>query len=617
MEVSVRQAIRSALSLLDKRDRRLLGLSAVIQMLTSLLDLIGVLLIGLVGALAVTTVQSQPPPSSVTAIVDALGLGDLSEQALVGLLAGAAAVVLLTKSVFSSYLTRRVFFFLANRQALVSARLTKALLSQSLTFVQKRSTQETAYALISGAGAATMIILGQTVIVATEIALLAVLMAALLVLNPVVAMSSIVFFALVAISLQWALGNWASRVGRVSAEADIASLNAVQEAIGAYREITVSSRRTMYVDRIQALRWKAAKVAADGQFIGMFPKYMFEAALVIGGFVLATALFSTQESVVAVGTLALFLAAGTRVMPSLLRLQGATLSLRGAAGAAGPTFALAQELGNPLDVPEKAEVALIIRDRLRRGFPDFVPAIRLEDVTVIYAGAQAPAIDRVTLQLEVGQSLALAGKSGAGKSTLADVLLGVIAPVYGVAEIGGLAPDQAVARWPGGIAYVPQEVVLANDTIRSNVALGLPRDAVDDDMVWNALRMAHLDDYLSSQRDGLDTEIGESGLRLSGGQRQRLGIARALFTRPKLLVLDEATSALDAETEAAISQMLGELGGDVTTVIVAHRLSTVRNVDILAYLEEGRLVSSGSFADVRRAVPALDRQARLMGLEGQ
>jgi len=615
--VSVRQAIRSALSLLDKRDRRLLGLSAVIQMLTSLLDLIGVLLIGLVGALAVTTVQSQPPPSSVTAIVDALGLGDLSEQALVGLLAGAAAVVLLTKSVFSSYLTRRVFFFLANRQALVSARLTKALLSQSLTFVQKRSTQETAYALISGAGAATMIILGQTVIVATEIALLAVLMAALLVLNPVVAMSSIVFFALVAISLQWALGNWASRVGRVSAEADIASLNAVQEAIGAYREITVSSRRTMYVDRIQALRWKAAKVAADGQFIGMFPKYMFEAALVIGGFVLATALFSTQESVVAVGTLALFLAAGTRVMPSLLRLQGATLSLRGAAGAAGPTFALAQELGNPLDVPEKAEVALIIRDRLRRGFPDFVPAIRLEDVTVIYAGAQAPAIDRVTLQLEVGQSLALAGKSGAGKSTLADVLLGVIAPVYGVAEIGGLAPDQAVARWPGGIAYVPQEVVLANDTIRSNVALGLPRDAVDDDMVWNALRMAHLDDYLSSQRDGLDTEIGESGLRLSGGQRQRLGIARALFTRPKLLVLDEATSALDAETEAAISQMLGELGGDVTTVIVAHRLSTVRNVDILAYLEEGRLVSSGSFADVRRAVPALDRQARLMGLEGQ
>ena len=615
--MSVRQAIRSALSLLDKRDRRLLGLSAVIQMLTSLLDLIGVLLIGLVGALAVTTVQSQPPPSSVTAIVDALGLGDLSEQALVGLLAGAAAVVLLTKSVFSSYLTRRVFFFLANRQALVSARLTKALLSQSLTFVQKRSTQETAYALISGAGAATMIILGQTVIVATEIALLAVLMAALLVLNPVVAMSSIVFFALVAISLQWALGNWASRVGRVSAEADIASLNAVQEAIGAYREITVSSRRTMYVDRIQALRWKAAKVAADGQFIGMFPKYMFEAALVIGGFVLATALFSTQESVVAVGTLALFLAAGTRVMPSLLRLQGATLSLRGAAGAAGPTFALAQELGNPLDVPEKAEVALIIRDRLRRGFPDFVPAIRLEDVTVIYAGAQAPAIDRVTLQLEVGQSLALAGKSGAGKSTLADVLLGVIAPVYGVAEIGGLAPDQAVARWPGGIAYVPQEVVLANDTIRSNVALGLPRDAVDDDMVWNALRMAHLDDYLSSQRDGLDTEIGESGLRLSGGQRQRLGIARALFTRPKLLVLDEATSALDAETEAAISQMLGELGGDVTTVIVAHRLSTVRNVDILAYLEEGRLVSSGSFADVRRAVPALDRQARLMGLEGQ
>ena len=167
-------------------------------MSTSLLDLIGVLLIGLVGALAVTTVQSQPPPTAVVRVADLFGLEDLSDQALVSVFAGAAAVVLLTKSVFSSYLTRRVLVFLANRQALVSARLSKELLSRPLTFVQKRSSQETAYALIAGAGAATSQILGQLVIVATELALLVVLAGALLFFSPLVAMGSIVFFADVA-----------------------------------------------------------------------------------------------------------------------------------------------------------------------------------------------------------------------------------------------------------------------------------------------------------------------------------------------------------------------------------------------------------------------------------
>ena len=190
-EVSIPTAVRQSLGLLSRRDRRLLLLAQVIQVSTSLLDLIGILLLGLVGALAVTTVQSLPPPSAVTRVTEVLGLQDLSSQELVGVLAVCAAVALLSKSVISSYLNRRVFRFLANRQALVSARLTKELLSRPLTFLQQRSSQETSYALIQGAGIATMGVLGQVTVAVTEAALLGVLTVALLFVDPLVTLFAV------------------------------------------------------------------------------------------------------------------------------------------------------------------------------------------------------------------------------------------------------------------------------------------------------------------------------------------------------------------------------------------------------------------------------------------
>jgi ABC-type multidrug transport system fused ATPase/permease subunit len=218
------------------------------------------------------------------------------------------------------------------------------------------------------------------------------------------------------------------------------------------------------------------------------------------------------------------------------------------------------------------------------------------------------------LNLPVGASLAIVGSTGAGKSTLADVILGIITPDSGVTLVGGITPAEAIETWPGAIAYVPQDVAMANGTIRENVALGLPAEIIDDDWVWDALNRARLADYLQGAREGLSTIIGENGIKLSGGQRQRLGIARALYTRPKLLVLDEATSALDSETEQAIAQTLQGLEGAVTTVTIAHRLATIRHCDLVVYLEGGRVKAQGSFSEVRAKAPQFDRQAQLLGL---
>lgn len=612
--MTLRKAVANSLRLLSARDRRKLLLVTGVQISTSFLDLVGVLLLGLVGALAVTTVQGMPPPAVVDDVASAVGLGSLTSTELLAVLAALAAALLLTKSILSSYLIRRIFLFLANKQALVSARLTKALLSRPLTFVQQRSSQQTSHALVQGASSATLILLGQGVVLVSELSLLVILGAFLLVLDPLIALISIIFFALVAVALQLSLGRWALRAGQGMADSDIASLDSIQEAVSSYRQITVSDRRGLYIDRIQRLRWQAAKHAADLQFISTFPKYVFEVALVIGGFALAGVLFSTQSAVNAVGTLALFLAAATRVMPSLLRLQGASLMMRNAAGVAATTIELAEALEYPLELLDSVPDPLSLKSRIRNGNPEFTPDIHLLEVTFTYPGASEPAIRNVSLDAPAGSSVALVGVSGAGKSTLADIILGVLEPEHGQVHLGSVAPGDAIRRWPGGIAYVPQDVGLANASIRSNVAFGLPDTAVDDDMVWEALTRAHLVGPLLQDREGLDTLIGERGVMLSGGQRQRLGIARALYSRPRLLVLDEATSALDGETEKEISRTIVELEGEVTTVIIAHRLSTVRNVDQVVYLEQGHVIARGTFGEVRSLAPAFNRQAEIMGL---
>ena len=193
-------------------------------------------------------------------------------------------------------------------------------------------------------------------------------------------------------------------------------------------------------------------------------------------------------------------------------------------------------------------------------------------------------------------------------------MLGVLNPDSGKVLISNLPPLDAISKWPGAVSYVPQDVIIANGTIRENVGLGYPIDIATDELVMKALKIAHLDSFIAGLPFGIDTPVGERGTKISGGQRQRLGIARAMFTNPHLLVLDEATSSLDGETEANISDSIHELRGSTTVVIIAHRLSTVRNADLVVYMDSGRILSKGKFEQVRAEIPDFDNQAKLMGL---
>ena len=585
-----------------------------VQFFLALLDFVGVILFGLVAAISASAISGELP-SQVSSLIERAGLSEIDAITLAVILAAVAGLLFISKSVLSYLVMRRSYRFLANRQAMVSGKLASLLLARSILDVQKTSSQETAYALTVGANAATIGVLGSGVAFATEAALIIVVLIAMITVDVSLAIFSLVFFALIAVVLHRLLANWASKLGLAQSEAEIASIAAVQESLRTYREVVVSGRRGFYVERFRDLRWRAASVQADVQIMSQVPKYVFEIALVLGAAALALSQFWTKDVVAAVAVIAVFLAATSRITPALMRLQSAVLGIRSARGVAEPTIALARSLLAPGDIEHLDDAVMErIRSSTESSGHTIDATVQLTNVCMRYPLAEREAIVGVSLNAPAGSSLALVGPTGAGKSTLVDLLLGVLAPDTGSVRVAGMAPIEATTRWPGALAYVPQDIAVIDGTVRSNVALGLPRDLVDDGDVWEAVDRAQLGDFLRSERDGLDTVVGEHGVRLSGGQRQRLGLARALYTRPRLLVLDEATSALDAETELAVSQAIDALEGDVTLIIVAHRLATIRHCDQVAYLENGELKALGTFEEVREAIPGFDRQALLLGL---
>jgi ABC-type multidrug transport system fused ATPase/permease subunit len=291
-----------------------------------------------------------------------------------------------------------------------------------------------------------------------------------------------------------------------------------------------------------------------------------------------------------------------------MRVQQGAIQIRGSLGSASPTLDLIENM--------TANEALISNpdDQIDFTYSGFMPEIFLNNVAFKYSENSNFALRNISLHVKPGQQVAIVGSSGAGKTTLVDLLLGVIKPDDGVVLISGTTVMNAITQWSGAISYVPQDIKIANGSIRENVGLGYPKDLATDSRVSQALETAHLSDLVATQDEGLDAPTGEKGSRLSGGQRQRLGIARALFTSPKLIVFDEATSALDGETESLIADSIHSLKGSVTVIMIAHRLSTVREADMVVYMESGEVKATGTFDEVRSAVPNFDKQARLMGL---
>jgi ABC-type multidrug transport system fused ATPase/permease subunit len=590
-----------SLQLLHKKDRQKLFFISFIQIILGFLDLIGVVAIGALGALSVQGLESHTAGNKVSSFLKILHLQNLPLQQQVEFLGLSAALVLMVKTVTSIYFTRKTFFFLSHKGADISADLISKVLSLDVIQLHKRTSQEILYAVSEGVKNLTVGILATLVNLIADMFLLLIISVGLLLVDPSIAIAAILFFFLVGAILYKISQVRSHELGIESSQLTVANNQKILEVLSTYRESVVRNRRQFYASEIRNLRYKFADVMAEVFFMPYASKYVIESASVLGALALAGFEFGTKTAVHAVAVLAVFLAASSRIAPAALRIQQSLIVIKNSAGSSQSVLNLLSDL---------KDVNVENFDDLHFDFEyeNFNPSIRVVDLEFTYPGNNFFALKNVSFEISAGDRIAIVGPSGSGKSTLADLLLGVLRPTSGYIKISDKSPNEASISWPGAISYVPQDIVIAAGTIRQNVGLGYPTKYLTDDRVLKVLEAAQLSSFLENLTHGIDTEVGEFGNKISGGQRQRLGVARALFTNPKLLVLDESTSALDGQTEDELAEAIHKLSGDVTVITIAHRLRTVQSVDRVLYMEKGQIRAFGTFQEVQKLVPAFEKE---------
>ena len=602
-------AIQNSLALLSPIQRRKFLLLMVFQFLTSLLDLAAVMAMGVLTIAGTAGVSGENNQGLISNFVALLRKQFASESDLLIVLAATAAFLFFSKSIISLYFSRRALRFLSARSVEISEKCLREFLNNLLVFVQKRPSQELVVGLNSGISSSMLVILGSISTLASEVGLLVILGAGLFVLDPFLTFFSLAYFALILFGLQRILSSIGIRSGREGSLTSIQATSLIQEVIASFREMYVADKFKFTVLRFLEIRNRGSKSVADTQWVNLVPKYAMESALILGASLLAVYQFTKNDSASAIGVSIVFLASGSRILPSLLRIQGAVTAIQGSLGPAEYSFRLIQEIKD-----ESNQATEGFDTESSPISTQFHNSISLKGVCFSYPGRNVMALSDINLEIPTGSTIAIVGGSGAGKSTLVDLILGLHSPQKGAVLLSGVSPRRAIKLWPGKVGYVPQVVSLFNSTVRENVAIGQNQEDIEDTRVWEALEKSRLADFIRENPEGLEMSVGERGLKLSGGQKQRLGLARALYEEPELLVLDEATSALDAETEEAISNAISSLSGQTTRITIAHRLATVRSADKVIFMEKGRIIASGTFEEVRAAVPKFNNQAKLLGL---
>lgn len=435
----------------------------------------------------------------------------------------------------------------------------------------------------------------------TFIAMLAVLVVA----QPGTAAVALAYLGLVSLIMMLAVTRKGRLAGQHNRIYSYRVATIMTEMVDALKEVTLRNKLDEVGRVISTNRVVATRARANISFLGIVPKYVLEAAL-IGGFLLVGAaayIMGGDDGPAAAATaVALFAASGFRMIPAMTSVQGALTTASSNEISARDVITALRDY----DVDEYSEA-------VDRGQLPVTPQeLRLEGVSFRYPGAERDVLQGLNLSIPMGSTLAVVGPSGAGKSTLIDILLGLSRPTAGSMRIDDVELSDVMAQWRRRVGYVPQRVALFDASIAQNVALTW-EDDFDEAQVERALERAHLGDLMRRGR-GIQESIGERGQSISGGQQQRLGIARALYSDPLVMVMDEATSALDTETEARVTESMRELQGDVTFITVAHRLATIRDYDQICYLDSGRILGSGTFEEVIAQVPEFRVQAQLAGL---
>ncbi len=588
--------LRRLLPYLPHAARRFLLWYSIVSALLSIVDVVALMLLALTLAAAATGTAVQLPL-----------VGTLPPDSMVWLIVILSAIVI-AKSAANVGLqwiaTRRFAAFEVEVGAQLLAAYLRAPWTERLT---RNSAQVVQMANTGVANVTSGFLLPITSLPGLVVTSIGV-MVVILIAQPVTAVITVVYLTGIAAVQYYVLGGRTRQAARVARDSQMAAAALISGMVAALKEITLRDKAAEVEKVVERQRALSARARSNSNFLGAVPRFIFDSA-VIGGFLLTGGVAwvtagpdSGMEA--AIGAIALFGIAGFRLVPALTGFQGVITR----------TITTAPYVDVVINDIRSSEEYIKAQESLgRQPLPEAPRVLALEGVEFTFPDASLPAVTDVAVEIQIGTTVGIAGPSGAGKSTLVDLLLGLITPTKGSITIDGKRIEDVLAAWRAHVGYVPQEVALFDGTIAQNIAL-VWDDSYDVERVERAARRAQLWEVIAQRDGGIHARVGERGMSLSGGQRQRLGIARALYTDPLVLILDEATSALDSKTEANVTDAIKELHGEVTVIAVAHRLSTIRSSDQILYMQEGRVAASGTFDEVVEAHPEFAIQARLSGL---
>jgi ATP-binding cassette subfamily C protein len=595
--------VSRALAFMAPREKFKYFLFLILRALVGLLDLLAILAIGfLASSLAINLSSSESGARSIA-------IGNITLQPIqIDNLPFFGAVVLLiflSKAAFSILFTHKSAQLLAQVEARAAKVITENLHLNGLERIRGFSRNEILFAVQVGSPSLFNSLLNSISTLVAEAFLFSIVLITFASLSPFVALAALVFFGLIGVVIQVFIGGKLERTSSVISDNSIKTNEGLLDLGEVFREAFIANKEKVFIEKIYNSRLQSAKSVATQYVLQGTPRHIVETGLLLGVSVFIFIQAMAGDLVSAAAVTAIFLTGGLRLTAALIPLQSAILSIQQSIPMAKKALDIlslkaekvAEEKQSPIRSPNASAIDVLFKN-----------------VSFSYRDSQSTVISGISLAIEPGQQAAFIGQSGGGKSTLADLMLGLLQPNSGRILVDGVEPQTLVSSIPGLLGYVPQRPGMVSGNLAENIALGVPPSEVNQEKLMQAIAGANLTALIDSLPDGLKTSMGNSKDDFSGGQLQRIGLARALYNKPKLLVMDEATSALDAESEAEINRALDSMRGKTTVVLIAHRLNTVQKSDKVFLVETGRISDFGTFPELLSRNERVKRLASLMSL---
>lgn len=591
------------LRLIPTKDKMLLSIGTSFRVLINFLDLFALAGVGVI-AMVITQLGNANGASPLISL-PLLGEVSISEKATVTI-AFVVASLFILKSISAILLNDWIGIQIAKIESKQANSILTYVFGKQLGIHSISSISDLQNLLIVSLNALFANFLTASITLLAEISLLFILIIGFFAINPLATFAMIIYLGGVVVGLNFFVSRRVRKEANIGYLASNATLKSTRDFYSVFKEVRLEGNTYEWVDRIDEAKFQASKSSIRGLNLNGIPRYVIESALILGVFAFMSVVITFSSLASQAIVIGIFLTGGLRLVASLLPLQAAL-----------NTYKHSQEVGLDsyllLSKIKKLKINSKIHTKTIPSVQNMALSLEVKNLSFRFENQQREILSDITFNIEAGTKFAVVGPSGSGKSTLFNLLLGFEAPNSGYVSINGLSPNELIEHFPGKIGYVPQKPHLISASFAENITLS-SKNTVDEDDLFRAIQYSGLDEVVDRLDFGIHTFLEPDSSSLSGGEVQRLGLARALLREPKILLLDEATSALDAETEDLINKSINSLRGHITTVVIAHRLSTVKDADKILYLDYGKVQGIGTFKELTKQVPGFAKAVQLMML---